>query len=153
MLHLGVHYCYMKEEKILRKVLEDNHSKVTKPRLTIFHLLLKQEPQSLAELVNRSHGKVNRVSVYRIIDLFERLGITRRVTIGWKYKVELSEIFSDHHHHISCLSCNKVVAVQESELVEQIINRLAGGTGFTVASHQLELQGYCPRCQKTNTPT
>lgn len=140
----------MKEEKTLRKVLEENNSKLTKPRLSIFYLLLKQPPQSLTELITKSNGEVNRVSVYRIIDLFEKLGIVRRVTVGWKYKVELSEIFLDHHHHISCLSCHKVVAIKSDESTEQSINNLASKTGFIATTHQLELQGYCPKCQKQN---
>lgn len=138
----------MKEEKILRKVLEDSHSKITQPRLLVFRILLKDGPCSLAELTRKSQGKVNRVSVYRIIDLFERLGIVRRVPLGWRYKVELSEIFLDHHHHIVCLGCNKVVAVKENDMVEQTISQFASGTGFIVTSHQLELQGYCEKCQK-----
>lgn len=140
----------MKEEKTLRKVLEENNSKLTKPRLAIFYLLLKQPPQSLTELITKSNGEVNRVSVYRIIDLFEKLGIVRRVTVGWKYKVELSEIFLDHHHHISCLSCHRVVAIKSDESTEQSINNLASKTSFIATTHQLEFQGYCPKCQKQN---
>ena len=141
----------MREEKILQKILRDNHSKVTKPRLIVFRLLLNKEPKSLAELVTKSQGRVDRVSVYRIIDLYERLGIVRRVALGWKYKVELSELFFDHHHHIVCLRCNKVVAVHENEASERIIDTLAYGTGFVVTSHQIELQGYCAKCQKPAT--
>lgn len=136
----------MKKEKLLRKILEDNHSKVTRQRLAVFHLLLDQAPQSLTELVRRSHGEVDRVSVYRIIDLFERLGVVRRVALGWKYKVELSEVFLDHHHHISCLDCNKVIAVDESDSVEHIIKEFARSTGFVITAHQFELQGYCQKC-------
>jgi len=138
----------MKEEKILRKVLEDSHSKITKPRLAVFRALLKSGPLSPAELVKQLDQTVNRVSVYRIIDLFEHLGIVRRVAIGWKHKIELSEIFLDHHHHIVCLGCNKVVAVKENAAIERTINLLAKSAGFVAASHQLELQGYCEKCQR-----
>lgn len=138
----------MKEEAILRKVLIDNHSKITRARLVVFHMLLRQRPLSLAELTLRAKGTVDRVTVYRIIDLYEKLGIVRRVSIGWKSKIELSEIFLDHHHHIMCLGCNKVVAVKETKAIEQTINQLASTAGFIVHSHQLELQGYCSTCQK-----
>lgn len=136
----------MKEEKLLRKILADNRLKVTKPRLTVFHLLLKQSPKSVTELVEQSKGSVDRVSIYRVVDLFEKLGIARRVTIGWKYKIELSELFLEHHHHITCLGCGKVVAVHEHAAIGHALHTLAHGTGFTVTSHQLELQGYCEKC-------
>ena len=139
----------MKEEKTFRKILEDNNSKVTKPRLVVFNLLLNQPPQSIAELVSSSAGRVNRVSVYRIIDHFEKVGIARRVTIGWKYKIELSDIFLYHHHHITCLSCGRIEAIKSGPAAEETINSLALHTGFTVSTHQLELQGYCHDCQKS----
>ena len=120
----------MKEEKILRKVLEENTSKVTKTRLMVFQTLKEQGFQSIAELTIRLDGKVDRVSVYRVIDLFEKLGIVRRVNIGWKYKVELSEIFLDHHHHITCLGCNRVVAVKENETTHS--PQLLNSTSFLI---------------------
>ncbi len=141
----------MKQEKLLRRALEDNGSRVTQPRLVVFRLLQEHGLQSIAELISRSSGTVDRVSVYRVIELFEKLGIVRRVTIGWKYKLELSEIFLDHHHHITCLSCNKVVAVKEDEKLEKVIDRLADGTGFSLSSHQLELQGHCKTCRERST--
>jgi len=138
---------HMKQEKILRKILEDNTAKVTKPRLIIFHLLLNHGPQSIAELAGRSREQVDRVSVYRIIDFYEKLGIVKRINIGWKYKVELSDIFLDHHHHITCLGCNKLVAVQEDADMALRIANLADSAGFVIISHQLELQGYCEQCR------
>lgn len=136
----------MKSERILRKVLHDHGSKVTKPRLIVFQLLLHQPPRSLSLLTQLAEDQVDRVTVYRTIDLFEKLGIVRRVTIGWKYKVELSEIFLDHHHHMSCLLCNRVIAVKENHRLESLIQSLAQSSDFIITSHQLELQGYCQKC-------
>ncbi len=138
----------MKEEKLLRKILEDNHLRITKTRLFIFNLLQNNEPQSIAELVDRSTTKVDRVSVYRILDLYEKLGIIKRINIGWKYKLELSDIFLDHHHHISCIGCGHMVAIKEEEELEDLIDNLGKAAEFVLTSHQLELQGYCAKCQK-----
>lgn len=138
----------MKQEKLLEKILQDNQAKITLPRRLVFRLLLKHGPQSLAELVRSSSKKIDRVSVYRTADLFEKLGIVRRVTIGWKYKLELSDIFLDHHHHITCLGCHKIMAVHEDASLAQAIDQLASGTGFVVTTHHLELQGYCHVCKK-----
>lgn len=137
----------MKQEKILRKIFEDTDTRVTRPRLIIFRLLLNHGPQSITELLGRSDGSVDRVSVYRIIDLYEKLGIVKRINVGWKYKVELSEVFLDHHHHITCLGCHKLVAIQENADMALRIANLADSAGFVITSHQLELQGYCAQCR------
>lgn len=42
------------------------------------------------ELYDLAKGHLDRASLYRIITVFERIGIVRRINIGWKYKIELS---------------------------------------------------------------
>jgi Fur family ferric uptake transcriptional regulator len=137
----------MKEEKLLRKILEENNYKVTKGRLLIFKQLYGQEPQSMASLVTSTATSIDRVSVYRIVTLYEKLGVVKRINIGWKYKLELSDIFLDHHHHASCLGCGRMVAIEENKEVEKMIENLGKASGFTLISHQLELQGYCSECK------
>lgn len=136
----------MKEEALLRKILEDNTLKITQARLLVFQLLQQDQPQSMASLVKKSASKIDRVSVYRVIALYEKLGIVKRINIGWKYKLELSEIFLDHHHHITCLNCGKMIAIEENNELEQLIVALGATSNFTLVSHQLELQGYCDTC-------
>lgn len=135
-------------KRLLQKVLKDNGYSMTVARLFVCELLWGREPQSMHELTQRLSGKVDRASLYRTISLFEQLGLVHRVYIGWKYKVELSDIFTHHHHHLSCLRCGKVVALAEDAPAEQLIRTLATRHGFTVQHHQLEIQGYCADCQK-----
>lgn len=139
----------MKEEKLLRKILEDGGYKITKGRLYVFNLLrTHHEPQTMAHLVASSAGSVDRVSVYRIVELYEKLGIVNRIAIGWKYKLELSDIFLDHHHHISCIGCGRMVAIKEESRLEGLVNELSEVAGFVLTSHQIELQGLCSHCQE-----
>jgi Fur family ferric uptake transcriptional regulator len=131
---------------LLQKVLKDNGYSLTKPRQMVCELLWGKEPQSIRELTQRSHGLLDRVSLYRTLELFEKLGLVRRVYIGWKYKVELSDVFTHHHHHISCLQCGKVVAITEDADIERLIQAISQRHGFTAPTHQLEVAGYCPEC-------
>ncbi len=133
-----------KFEQILRK----NGDSVTAARRQVFTALYGHEPQSMLELQKRLDGKVDRVSIYRAIELFSRLGIANKIQIGWKYKVELSDVFIAHHHHISCLGCGKVFAIHEDERIEQLIAEIAAANNITQPAHQLEIQGYCSRCAR-----
>jgi len=137
-------------QAILQKILKDNSCSLTRPRQIVCQLLWQHEPQSMHELGVRSQGLLDRASLYRTVSLFERLGIVQRLYIGWKYKVELSDIFSHHHHHISCLGCGKIVAITEETEIEQLISSLAAQHGFSAQGHQLEVRGYCAACQKNN---
>src|SRR4051812_38298994 len=91
----------------LRAILKQKGYSLTKPRKSVFELLLNHEPQSIAELIARSGTKIDRATVYRTVELFEKLGIVHRVNAGWKYKLELSEAFNDHHHRMHCTNCGR----------------------------------------------
>lgn len=133
---------------LLRKVLKDSGYSLTQARRTVCDLLWGREPQSMHELTIAAKGFVDRASLYRALELFEKLGLVRRVYIGWKFKVELSDVFTHHHHHISCLGCGKVVAIVEDAQVERLIEDISQRYGFTQPTHQLEVSGYCPMCTK-----
>lgn len=92
---------------------------------------------------------MDRASIYRTVALFEELGIVVRVQQGWKYKIELSDIFSPHHHHISCTNCGRILSFNEPEGLEDLLNEIAVTGGFTHQFHSLEISGLCPECQVT----
>ncbi len=119
---------------------------LTQARKAVFSALQGHEPQTMHELV-ASCKTVDRASVYRIIALFEQLGIVQRLQIGWKYKIELTGSFVHHHHHLSCLQCGKVIALPEDEDLENRLHDLASAQNFLPQDHQLEIRGLCQTCQ------
>ncbi|HSW99351.1 MAG TPA: Fur family transcriptional regulator [Candidatus Saccharimonadales bacterium] len=129
-----------------KALLKASGQSITKARLQVFEALLGQEPLTMHGLVGRA-GQVDRASVYRAVDLFERLGIVQRLNTGWKYKLELSDKFAEHHHHLTCVRCGRTVAMNEGEL-EALIGRLAAEHHFLPTAHQIEIQGLCAECQK-----
>lgn len=135
-------------KNLLEKVLKDNGYSVTKARLLVCAHLWNKEPHSVNELLHALDGAIDRASMYRTINLFERLGLIQRVYIGWKYKIELSDVFTHHHHHISCLSCGKIKAIHEESEIESLIKKLSSRYDITPERHQLEIQGYCSSCKK-----
>ena len=131
--------------EIFKSILKASGQSVTQPRLAVFKALLGQEPLSMHELAGRA-GKVDRASVYRAVELFENLGIIHRVSIGWKYKLELTDKFAEHHHHLTCTDCGRTFPMNENEL-EALITKLAASYGFSPLSHQIEIQGLCKECR------
>jgi len=125
--------------------LRENGFSITKQRILVFELLVNSEPLSVRELYELSKDSIDRASLYRTIAVFEQLGIIQRINIGWKYKVELSDSFAEHHHHLTCVSCHKVIPINEAEL-ESFISLVASSHGFMPIEHQVEIQGYCQHC-------
>lgn len=102
----------------------------------------------MGELTQKLKHDADRASVYRTVELFERLGIVQRIQVGWKYRLELSDSFNPHHHHIHCTQCSRVVSLSEDAALERHISSLAHQAGFQLTSHQLELSGLCESCSK-----
>jgi Fur family ferric uptake transcriptional regulator len=51
-----------------------------------------------------------------------------------------------HHHHLLCQRCGRVEEIDACE-VEPWAARVASRRGFTLAGHQADIFGVCPRCQ------
>lgn len=131
-----------------KAVLKQHAQKLTSTRRLVFEALQDKEPQTIQEIYNYCAGLADRSSVYRSISLFERIGIVKRLQIGWKYKLELSDDFHHHHHHLTCLNCGKTFPLPEDKELEKRLKILSDKQDFEIAEHQLEIQGYCLDCGK-----
>lgn len=129
-----------------RVILKDSGFSLTRARLKVFEALLGQEPLSMQQLIEQTRG-VDRASIYRTIALFERLDIVQRLSSGWKYRLELTDRFKPHHHHLTCIRCGRTVDMSETEL-EKLITSLSARYGFAPTAHQIEIQGICRMCRQ-----
>jgi Fur family ferric uptake transcriptional regulator len=133
--------------EIFKTIISSNGHRVTAARLALFELLIDTEPLSIQQILQKASTAIDRVGVYRNIELYESLGIVRKVTIGWKYKIELSEKFVAHHHHLVCIKCGDITDIHSEEKVERFIDQVSKDLSFTPVSHQFEIEGYCQKCR------
>jgi Fur family transcriptional regulator, ferric uptake regulator len=141
----------MSQIETLKRLLKEHGQNVTTVRLTVFRALAGQESLSMHQLIGRARG-IDRASVYRTVELFERLGIVQRLNTGWKYKLELTDKFAEHHHHLTCTQCGRTISMNETEL-EALIAKLAAHHHFKPTAHQIEIQGLCTTCQDQKDST
>jgi Fur family transcriptional regulator, ferric uptake regulator len=52
----------------------------------------------------------------------------------------------EHHHHLVCSQCHRVVELADCEL-DQWLERVSARHGFVPTSHRLEATGLCSDCQ------
>lgn len=141
-------FCNMDQLERLKKLLSEQGYSITKPRMEIFKTLLAADaPIAVTELSDRL-AKVDKVSVYRTVELYEKIGIVQRVWSGFKSKIELSETFSPHHHHFTCIKCSKTVGIRNDDL-EKKLKDLENENDFELTQHSIELKGYCKDCKST----
>ena len=131
----------------LASTLKYHGYSITVARQAVFRALQQHEPQTITELTQRCSA-IDRASVYRTVTLFEKVGVAQRLYIGWKYKLELTDAFTHHHHHLSCINCGKIVALPEDTIIERRLLSLAKAQGFQAQDHQIEIRGLCADCRQ-----
>jgi Fur family ferric uptake transcriptional regulator len=110
-----------------------------------FEQLAQHGPLTPAKLAALCSPTIDRATTYRTVELFEELGIVNRIWHGFKSQVELSEIFTPHHHHAVCQHCGKNIDIINPEL-EKTLTAIARKHKFLAISHVIELTGYCSEC-------
>ena len=86
-------------------------------------------------------------SIYRTLELLDKLRLTRRVDAAEGVaRYEPVGPSGEHHHHIVCDSCGEVAAFEDSDL-ERAIERLASRVDYAIDAHDVTLRGECPACR------
>ena len=82
-------------------------------------------------------------TVYATLELFEKLGVVRRVRLGTN--VFLYDPRVDRHHHMACRECGRVEDLDaEVDLAPAL--RAAGRRKFELPEAELLVTGLCSRC-------
>jgi Fur family transcriptional regulator, ferric uptake regulator len=132
--------------KLFETILRKKGYFITRARSTLFKVLQTPQPLSMQQLVAKL-PRQDQASVYRNAKLFEELGVVNKVRLGWKFKLELSDLFQRHHHHLTCINCQKTIDLINDVSIELSIAQVANQQGFIPLDHQLEISGYCQNCQ------
>ena len=81
--------------------------------------------KEIADRLEAGGQDVGQASIYRALELLERLRLARRVDAGEGVaRYEPVDPAAAHHHHLVCDRCGEVAAFEDAEL-ERAIARLA----------------------------
>ena len=124
--------------------------RLTKPRRVVSRVLIgSHKPLSIEEIhVRLGDRSINRVSIYRTIQVFCVLGIARRLQFQEGFaRYELADPFATHHHHFVCNRCGKVEDIETCPLAATE-RAIARRTRSRITSHSLEFYGVCGNCSE-----
>jgi Fur family ferric uptake transcriptional regulator len=106
--------------------------------------------ESLQERFRKTGTPVAKATVYRTMQLLTDSGLVETLDFDQGFLFYEHVFGSDHHDHLFCLSCQKIVEFQEPK-IEALQDRVADRHGFVIERHTLKLFGYCAECQKNNS--
>jgi Fur family transcriptional regulator, ferric uptake regulator len=114
--------------------------------------VLAAEPCALSalDIDERLRGgdrRVGRASVYRALEQLNELDLVHKLDLGSETaRYERTDPGGDHHHHMVCDRCGKVLPFEDTDL-ERAVNKVTGGAGFEVRDHEIVLHGTCDDCR------
>src|ERR1700754_262047 len=122
-------------------------------RSAVIELLDRQEcalsAQEIEDALRACDRKVGRATVYRVLEQLDGLGLVSHVEIGdgvARYETVQPD-GHEHHHHLVCDECGKLIPFVDDEL-ERAIRRVARREDFAVDDHDVTLHGACADCAK-----
>jgi Fur family transcriptional regulator, ferric uptake regulator len=89
----------------------------------------------------------SKATVYRTLPLLAEAGILQPAIVVGDAKSYETTFGKQHHDHLLCLACHKVVEF-EFEAFEILQKEVAARYGFRLEGHHHELVGTCPECLK-----
>jgi len=135
-----------------RRKLHGSGRKATPQRLSILEAIdgmrAQFTPQQLYELLQKNHPDIGLVTVYRTLNLLAESGLVCRMGYSGRSQ-SYARRPQEHHHHLVCAGCDKVVDVASCGLGE-LGEKLERDTGFAISNHHLEFVGLCRQCQTLN---
>ena len=135
------------ERAALSAYLEAKSLKHTRQRDVILDAFLDAKghvtSEELYQIVRAMNPNIGYTTVYRTMKLLVDAGIAqeRHFDDG----VARYEIEHEHHDHLVCLECGKIVEF-ESPLIEATQEQIAAEHQFILKRHRHELYGYCAHC-------
>lgn len=137
-----------RDDAELAELLRERGLRATSQRVVMHRLLRDTERHvSAEELLSEASERLPGVSlptVYATLELFEQLGIVRRVNGG--RGTLLWDTRTDTHHHMICRNCGRIEDL-ETPLDLERARRSAARSGFDPDRAEVVVSGLCARCR------
>jgi Fur family transcriptional regulator, ferric uptake regulator len=131
-----------------QRVLADLGLRATPQRLWVLEELADEPNGATAQEIHdrlRARGlRIGLATVYRTLAVLAEHGVVD--TLAHRPGEACYRLCgADHHHHLVCTNCNRVVELGECDL-EPWLDQLGAAHGFRVTAHSVEVSGVCAGC-------
>lgn len=141
---------FQEEKEVLLKYVQKYGLRRTAQRDLILEVFLKTEEhlssEDLYDLVKREDQSIGHTTVYRTLKLLTEAGLAREVRFGDGRTHYEHHYNHEHHDHMICTDCNKIIEFFSPEL-EAMHDEIAAKYNFIVTQPSLRLMGLCEDCQ------
>jgi Fur family transcriptional regulator, ferric uptake regulator len=101
--------------------------------------------QTLHGRLQKRGERLGLATVYRTLQTFAEAGLVDTLSHN-PGEVCYRRCGDEHHHHLVCSQCHRVVEVAECRL-DGWLARVSASHGFVATAHRLEIDGLCAACR------
>ena len=135
----------------LRHTLHERGLRMTPQRQLVLDAVRElghATPEQICAEVQTVAPAVNITTVYRSLDLLERIGVVRHTHLGHGAPTYSEQ---EHQHvHLVCHTCGSVTEIP-TELMDELARRLRTESGFELDVAHVALSGGCRACRDSAT--
>jgi Fur family ferric uptake transcriptional regulator len=139
------------EQEVFLSHIQKQGLKRTAQRDLILDVFLRTEEhlssEDLYRLVRNEDPTIGQTTVYRTLKLLTEAGLAREVRFGDGRAHYEHNYKHQHHDHMICSGCGKVIEFFSAEL-EAIQDRMAAKHRFEITQHLLRIIGICADCRR-----
>ena len=139
------------EQEVFLNHIQKKGLKRTSQRDLILEVFLRTEAhlsnEDLYQLVKQEDPTVGQTTVYRTLKLLTEAGLAREVRFGDGRTHYEHHYKHQHHDHMICSECGKIIEFFSPEL-EAIQDAMAAKHKFELRSHLLRMIGICADCRR-----
>src|SRR5438477_5595073 len=139
------------EQEVFYKHIQKKGLKRTAQRDLILDVFLHTEGhmsgEDLYRLVHDEDPSVGQTTVYRTLRLLTDAGLAREVRFGDGRAHYEHNYKHEHHDHMICSECGKIIEFYSPEL-EAIQDAMAAKYKFQLTEHLLRMIGICADCRR-----
>jgi len=133
-----------------RRYFQDGGLPFTAQRRSILQEVCRSaahfDAEELYGRIRRRRVSASRATLYRTLGHLERAGVLRRIDIGGDH-AHYEFVGADHHEHLVCASCGRVVEIHEPDLEDRVATLLSAN-GFSADRHSMQVFGECGECRE-----
>lgn len=137
------------EMSLLKERMQKSQFKSTPQRDEIAEWVFKTHDHFTVEdlIVDfRNKGKkVSQATAYRVIQMMLQLKLIEEHDFGKDYKFYEHTPGHEHHDHIICIDCGKIIEFSDPTL-EALKEKITLQNGFKMREHHLTIYAECTRC-------
>ncbi len=139
-----------KELDTVAKYLKEHDFKLTNQRRKIIETVFVSHDHftadDLYDVLREKGESISKATIYRTLSLLCESGLVESRDFGRGQLYYEHVLGHDHHDHLICNGCGKVVEFKNADL-EKLQGKVAKARGFRIESHSLRLFGRCKACR------